>query len=215
MAARGIDHPDTLDELEGHVRDEVERQVTAGAGMREACASSMELLGGVELLGSEFDKVDGAKAGRERFNRVFHILAGIPNSYLETNMNASTSPPNTEPRWATYLKTTVFVAPAICLWTFSVIFLVPKLQRICHETGVALPSVYRGTAFIADNLTLIVCAVVLVLALLEWRSSRWPRIRRVSLGGAVFLVNAAVLALITFMVVVALLAAPALTQLAP
>jgi len=208
MTVGGVTAAEALDELESHLRDDVVQQAGGGASVQEVFESSVARLGQAALLRTEFDKVGGARAGRERIRHAFLTLAGIPNSYLESNMN--TSNPNIEPRWATYLKAAVFLAPAFCLWTLSAVFLIPKLQQVCKEAGVAIPSAYRMTAFIADHTVFIGLAVILSLAMLEWRSIRWPQYRRALFGGAVFLVNTAVLALITWMVVLALLAAPTL-----
>lgn len=215
MTSGGVGAAEALDELEGHLRDDVERQTGAGVGARDAFASSVARLGRADLLGREFGKIGGIDAGRARVKRVFFTLAGLPKAYLETDMNAPTANPNLEPRWATYTKAAVFLAPAICLWTISMIFLIPKLKQICRVAGVALPSIYGMTDFIADHFILAVGATILLLVMLERRWNRWPQYRRASLGGAVFLVNASVLALITLMVVLALLAAPDLMHHVP
>lgn len=210
MRAAGIKSPLLLDELECHLREDMDARAAGGASAQDAFASSVARLGGSGLLREEFDKLAGP--GRERIKTAFLALAGIPNPQFQAEMNPMIPSPNTEPRWATYTKAAVFVAPAICLWTFSVMYLFPRLQRICQETGLAMPSVYRVTGFIADHLLLMCGVPILLLVLLERRWNRWPQYRRTSLGGAVFLINTAVLALITWMVVLALLAAPNLMQ---
>jgi hypothetical protein len=209
MADAGLGHAEVLDELEDHLRDDIEARTCAGVSTAEAFASSVSRLGDSDLLKTEFDKTRRLIARQGRLGAAFLTLAGISSSHNTTIMNASF---NIEPRWATYTKATAFAAPAICLWTFSVMFLMPKLQQLCHEAGVALPWPWHATAFIANHTLLTVAAIALPFVLLEWRWSRWPKYRRASLGGAAFLINAAVLALITLMVILALLAAPALMQ---
>ena len=215
MGAGGVSSAEALDELEGHLRDDVEAQMAGGGddvSMQSAFESSVARLGQADALRMEFAKVGGVSASRERIKRAFFTLAGIPNSYLNTDMNTPTSSISTEPRWATYTKAAVFLAPAISLWTLSVLFLIPKLHLICADVGMALPSVYQATGFVADHLTVIIAAVILLLVALERSWSRWPQYRRMSMGGTVFVLNAAVLMLITHMVVLALLAAPVLMQ---
>lgn len=213
MLAGGVASAATLDELESHLRDDVEEQIAGGGvSAQETFASSVARLGQPAALRMEFAKVGAASASRERVKRVFLTLAGIPNTYLDTDMNTSTSCANPEPRWATYTKAAIFLAPAISLWTLSVQFLIPKLHQICSEVGMVLPSIYQVTALFADNVVFIVGAVLLLLAVMEQKWARWPQYRRASLGGTVFVLNAAILMLITHMVVLALLAAPALMQ---
>lgn len=210
MLAGGIKSPVPLDELESHLREEMDAQTTGGASVQDAFASGVDRLGGSERLREEFGKLPGA--GRERTRAALLSFAGVSNPQSETDMSPVTANTSIEPTWVTYARAAVFIAPAIFLWTFAVIFLIPKLQRICQEAGLAMPPVYRATNLIADHVLLTCGVPVVLLILLERRWSRWPQYRRSSLGGAVFLVNTAVLALITWMVVLALLAAPNLMQ---
>lgn len=203
---------EALDELECHLRDDIDEQIAAGTPERDAFNTAVANLGGADLLNLEFCKIAGCHAGDKRLKHVLLTFAGIPHSHLETDMNTLTSNQTSEPRWATYMKAAAFVSPSIILWTFSVMWLFPKLQQICKVAAVPMPSVYRTTAFIADN-TLFVCAAILLLLVsLEWRWPHWPKYRRATLGSAVFALNTGVLVLITLMVVLALLAAPALMQ---
>jgi hypothetical protein len=208
MARGGVHGTEVLEELEEHLRDDIEAQIAGGMAGPKAFAAGVAHLGRADLLKREFDKVGGT--GRSRVKSLFLFLAGIPSSYQTTTMNMTDSPSNLEPRWATYAKAAVFIAPAVFMWTFSVLFLVPKLQHICQQAGVTLPWFHGITTFLGGHPLLMLLAVVLPFVLLEWRWSRWPQFRRVSLGGAVFLLNAAVMALITLMVIFALYAAPQL-----
>ena len=211
MRAGGVTSVEALDELEGHLRDDVGEQMAGDSGGVSAMAafdSSVGRLGQPSALRMEFAKVGAAGTSRERIKRAFLTLAGIPNSYLNTDMNTPTSINCTEPRWATYTKAAVFIAPAISLWTLSILFLIPKLHKICSEIGMVMPSIYRATEFVADYLPVIIGAVIVLLVALERRWTRWPQYRRASVGGTVFVLNAAVLTLITHMVMLALIAAP-------
>lgn len=55
-------------------------------------------------------------------------------------------------------------------------------------------------------------AFIFAIALLEWRVEKWRRYRRVACGIGVFLLNSAVLLAITAMVILSLIAAPALAH---
>src|SRR5437667_3385967 len=123
---------------------------------------------------------------------------------------------STEARWLTYLKGGIFILPALLFWTFAHIFIFPKLQQIWRDAGFEAPtiqSIVRASNSFSEHGPLICAAVILVLILLEWRNRTWPRYRRVSVGTVAFLLNSAVLFVLTTMLASALLAAPALMQL--
>lgn len=208
MADSGIRTPDLLDELEGHLHDDVAQQVRSGLNAEQAFRTAIQRMGHADVLKSEFAKIGRANAFQERLKHFVLTLAGIPNPILATNMNTSNS--NIEPGWATYLKAATFLLPAVSLWALNMVFVFPKFQQICLEAGVAVPSVYQVTIFLKDYNVLICGGLILALVLLEWRSGKWPRYRRATLGVAVFFLNSAVLILIGLMVVLALLAVPAL-----
>jgi hypothetical protein len=67
--------------------------------------------------------------------------------------------------------------------------------------------------FITQHFFLIGAAVIAGIVLLEWRSSRWPRYRRSSVGVAAFFTNTVILVFITVMFMTALMAAPALLRM--
>ena len=216
MAVGGIESGQVLDELEGHLRDDVEQKVRSGLPEQEAFLVAIQQIGGIDALKPEFD-LAGATVG-ERLKQVILTLAGIPNSELVTNVNSHHST-NLEPRWATYLKAGTFAMPAVLLWMFSMVFLVPKLQDICQHEGTSFfvfegaPAVFRASAFVGRTLFLVAehwlltaSAILLVFILLEWRSSWWPRYRKAVLGAGTFLLNLLVLVSITLMVVAAIIA---------
>ncbi len=116
----------------------------------------------------------------------------------------------------TYLKAVVFLVPAVSIWIFSATFLFPKLYEIWRMTGFDSAAAHRILAssnLILGNGALIGLMLLLIVALFEWRSALWQRYRRVILGTGVFLLNSAVLLLITIMFTTAMMAAPALAQL--
>ena len=64
MAAGGIKTPAVLDELENHLREDVERQVRAGRSEEDAFAVAVRHIGESDLLKAEFVKVAAAKPAR-------------------------------------------------------------------------------------------------------------------------------------------------------
>ena len=211
LANSGIDSPQVVDELESHLRDDIEQHMRSGVSEAQAFANAIRDVGQPSLLKTEFAKTGPWQELPTRFHHALLTLAGIPT--LATHMNESNT--HVEPRWATYLKASAFLLPAVLLWAMSVVFIVPKLKQICaHAGGVPLPSFVNGMLALSQHATWIVLGAVLVLAGLEWRSNAWPRYRRATVGVGTFLLNAVVLIAIFLMVVSALLAAPALMRAA-
>jgi hypothetical protein len=219
LAARGIKSCEVLDELEGHLCDDFESQERAGLTPPQAFEAAVASLGHVGLLKTEFAKVSLCNGLHDRLRHVIFTLAGIPNANLATTMN--TSHPQIEPWWATYLKGAAFVGPALFLWAVCAVFIVPKLKQICQHAG--LPdsgdnlwnlahSNFQTISVFADYGVLIAMALVLGLGLLEWRSGKWQRYRRATIGIGAFLLNLLVLISIFVMILTALVAAPALMQ---
>jgi hypothetical protein len=212
MQCRGIKGAETLDELEAHLRDDLEEQVRSGMEIQQAFDAVRGRIGQSDSLGLEYKKIRFAELFRELKNALFTLL-GVPNYNLTTNMNTSFSSPEVEARWANYIKAGAFLAPSLILWMFSCLFMMPKLKQICGNAGLALPNVFGFALFATSHFVLISAALLTSLILLEWRSNKWPRYRRVTLGTGVFIINAFILLLITLMVFSALIAAPAMAHL--
>ena len=126
MLAAGIKTPVPLEELENHLREDVEERMRSGVTAQQAFETTVRQIGQGEVLRTEF-----ARAGEpiyERMKQLFCAFAGIPNYQLATNMNTSNS--NLEPGWATYLKNAALVLPGCFFWVGSLIFVVPKLKEI-------------------------------------------------------------------------------------
>lgn len=211
MQRRGIKGTETLDELESHLREDLEAHVRSGMEIKGAFDAARAGIGQSESLGLEFKKVRLTELLRELKSALLSLV-GVPNYDLITNMNISFPTANVEARWASYLKAGTFLAPSLILWTFSCVFMVPKLKQICSNAGFALPTILQATLGLTAHPMLILAAIVSPFFLLEWRSSGWPRYRRVTLGTGVFLINALILILITLMVFSALVAAPAMAH---
>jgi len=206
MRAGGLGDPGVLDELEAHLRDDVDAQTEAGLAGEAAFAASVAHLGQVDVLQSEYARCEAP--GHGRLWEAFLLLAEIPAPQPAMNMNPANPKLSIEPRWTTYTKAAVFLAPAAIFWTFALLFLYPKLNVICQSTGLAMPRAYGLVSFLADH-SLAFCGLgIALLALLEWRWNGWQKYRRVSLKGTVLLLNTAVFAIFALMLILALVAAP-------
>jgi hypothetical protein len=206
MLAAGIKAPVPLEELENHLREEIEWQLRAGESEPIAFAAAVRQMGGSAALKPEFAKV--GEPIHERLRRLFCALAGIPDYQLATNMNTSNS--NLERGWVTYLKSAALVFPAFVVWVGSCVFVVPKLKEICVVSSTSFPkpivTALDVTDFIKNHLILGMVVILAALILLEWRSSRWPRYRRLVFGITAFSLNFVTLAMIAGLLVFAVVA---------
>ncbi len=220
MLAAGIKTPVPLEELEIHLRENIEQQMQSGANEQRAFEMAALQIGQADVLKTEFVKAGGEIP--ERLKQFFFTLAGTPNYQLATNMNTTNS--NIEPRWATYAKAGTFLFPTVFLWLLTVVFVLPKANEICSVAGTTVfnfaqpvPAILRVWAttgqtlvFLTSHGFLIGGAIVLAFILLERYFSQWPRYRRTAIGIVVFLLNAVVLLSLTLMIISILDAAPAL-----
>jgi hypothetical protein len=211
MQGRGIKGTETLDELENHLRDDLEEQVRSGTQIQQAFEAARAHFGTTGSLETEFEKIRSTEFFH-RWKNALLTFIGVPNYNLITSMNTSYPSSNLEARWTTYFKAGTFLAPSLILWTFSCVFLMPKLKQICGNAGFALPTLLQTTLFATAHPALILAAIALPFFFLEWRSAGWPKYRRITLGTIVFFINALILLVITMMVFSALVAAPALAH---
>ena len=79
LEANGITNPEVLDELEGHLRDEVERQMTFQVGAAEAFRVAIHRIGEAAMLKSEFENFAKARMARKRRDlwRAFGLSAVV------------------------------------------------------------------------------------------------------------------------------------------
>src|SRR5476651_1054515 len=89
MLAAGIKAPVPLEELESHLREEIERQMKSGLNEQRAFEISAQQIGQAGLLKSEFTKVGGTI--QEQIRRFVLTLSGSHSPQLATNMNTSNS----------------------------------------------------------------------------------------------------------------------------
>ena len=127
----------------------------------------------------------------ERLKQFVCALTGIPNYQLAMNMNTPNQ--NLEPRWASYLKSAVWISPALFVWMACCVFVVPKLKDVGEVSKTELPELIRFQLVVADTIRmnfLLVALIFLVsLFLLEWRWRGWSRYRRLLLGIMGFCLN--------------------------
>jgi hypothetical protein len=77
MMSAGIKTPVPLDELEIHLREDVEQQRRTGADMEEAFRLAAERIGKAENVREEFGKIEDAKRARNRkLLRRWSVIAG-------------------------------------------------------------------------------------------------------------------------------------------
>ena len=118
-----------------------------------------------------------------------------------------------ESRWKTHLKAIIFVLPAVTVWGFGCVFLVPKIKEIL-STAQVYPSkvdwLWHAPMLLVQHGQSLGIALVLLLVLLELFVRGWARHRRVIVGTLVWMVNVAVILGLTMLLIVVLIAAPSL-----
>jgi hypothetical protein len=76
MLACGIRFPTPLDELECHLREEIEHQVHSGVNTQQAFEAAVQRIGQASALKTEFGKL-GVAAERKQMRRNIMILGGV------------------------------------------------------------------------------------------------------------------------------------------
>lgn len=78
MLAADINSPVPLDELETHLRDEIEQQAKSGVSEAEAFRAAVEKIGQAQTLKSEFDiAVESRKTSLINHNRLYSTILAI------------------------------------------------------------------------------------------------------------------------------------------
>jgi Clp amino terminal domain, pathogenicity island component len=79
MMAAGITGPESLDELEGHLRDDIEQRMRSGSSELDAFESAVQQIGQPTALESEFAKVRATKWPRlQRLKDALLRFLGVP-----------------------------------------------------------------------------------------------------------------------------------------
>jgi hypothetical protein len=84
MLAAGIKTPVPLEELEIHLREEIERQVKSRISAQEAFADTVQQIGKADMMKNEFEKVDGAKELRawKQIQIIFFAGLGVISLFI-------------------------------------------------------------------------------------------------------------------------------------
>src|SRR5947207_14504964 len=98
---RGIKETETLDELEGHLRDNVEEQSRSGIEIQQDFDIARAHFGTTGSLETEFEKIRVTEFFYRLKNALLTFI-GVRNCNLITNMNTSFSSPEVDARWASY-----------------------------------------------------------------------------------------------------------------
>ena len=93
MLAAGIQSPVPLEELEIHLREDIERQLRSGLNAQQALEFATQRIGMVNVLGSEFASVGGARTTMMRgikifLTTVFAATVVTLNIYLASELQA-------------------------------------------------------------------------------------------------------------------------------
>src|SRR6266567_1694238 len=76
LTAEGVSSPDVLDELENHLREDVQQQMTAGLSARQAFEAAVREMGDASSLKAEFSKLRiTGKSAPSKFLRIFCFLS--------------------------------------------------------------------------------------------------------------------------------------------
>ena len=77
MLATGIQAPVPLEELENHLREEIERQITIGLNGQKAFEAAIQKIGKGNLLNNEFEKVRGVEEIRDWKTEQFLFVGSL------------------------------------------------------------------------------------------------------------------------------------------
>ena len=77
MSAGGVNNPAVLDELEAHLREDVERQARSGVGAQKAFEVAVRRLGQAGVIRGEFAKMSRQKAAERLMIFVCGVLIGF------------------------------------------------------------------------------------------------------------------------------------------
>jgi len=207
MQAGGLKAVGVLDELESHLREGVENQVSLGLDQQKAFETTVRNIGKSHTLRREFSRAGGPRGAMIKHFAL--TVAGIPDPYADLMIDESYAAG--EQAWVTYLKATAFALPAVTLWFLNVVCVVPKFQELCRLSGITFPGwIYLAMIlglFVTQYAVLLGIALILILALLEWRVRQWPRYRRAFCGLFSIALNVTVLWAITMLGVGSIVAA--------
>jgi hypothetical protein len=174
MLAAGIQSPVPLEELESHLRDDVEDQIQSGLNGRQAFKVAVERIGQAVALESEFAKVGGTPdAGRWKFVRIGGYAPAVFMALVGTRYFLSGEISLGEQMLG--LSAVVFIASYLCSLPYFFRFLL-TVQNKRAKIVIKIASTFAWLscgALILANLTVNQIAVALwamipVVAVLVW-----------------------------------------------
>jgi len=159
MLAAGIKSPVPLEELENHLREDVERQIHGGTDAEEAFQHAARRIGQGDGLRREFEKVESAKRRREcELLRRWSVIAGTVLVYpmLAWTWWLGARQGKFEITWVEVLLAAGASAPIILFgWSGGSL---AKVLPVVHENWVI--AIALGTLFLAALLFKTVFPVV-------------------------------------------------------
>ena len=86
MLAVGIKTPVPLEELESHLREEIERQMKSGLNAQRAFEDAIQQIGKAHMLKHEFEKVDGTKVAHtlKQYRTIMVACLGVESLFWTT-----------------------------------------------------------------------------------------------------------------------------------
>lgn len=142
MLAGGIQAPVPLEELEIHLREEIERQMNSGLNEQQALEFATQRIGKVNVLRSEFASVGGARATVMRGMKIF-LAAVFAATVVALNI---------------YLASELQAICLIDVGLLSLVFTLLAQRELSKDAGNAklrLRTVWTGTIFIGFGALLI------------------------------------------------------------
>jgi len=144
LAAGGIDSPEVLDELESHLRDDIEQQMRSGLSLQQAFNAALQRFGQRDALKTEFKRISGrAEVLEKLMGLVGIILVGFivwMSGYTFLQMELSPSE-----QIVAYAAVT-FTLLTACAWRYAVPFL-PVIASRGKRITVGLICIVLGVVF--------------------------------------------------------------------
>jgi hypothetical protein len=141
MLAAGINKPSLVEELEGHLREEIERLMKSGVTTENALETAVEHIGNAILLKKEFKKISGSFAWLER---LMIAIAAVFFSFIVFLSGATVvlcfTSPGDRVTAAMAMACTILVAFG---WKYAVPFL-PVISGTRKRLAVALACIVSG-----------------------------------------------------------------------
>src|SRR5688572_3545734 len=144
LADGGIDSPEVLDELESHLREDVQQQIRSGLNPQQAFNSALQRFGQRHALHTEFNKING---GAKLLDRLMGLLSVILAAFIiwmsgYTFLQMELSPSEQIIAYAAV----AFTLLTACAWRYAVPFL-PVIASRGKRMTVGLVCIASGIVF--------------------------------------------------------------------